>query len=49
MRRCHACGRESCPGEADPQGGPYTLHNAAAYADLLKRWATEDQDEEKAS
>lgn len=32
---CHACGKRGCPSAADPVGGAYTLHNAAAYAKLL--------------
>lgn len=38
--RCHACGRRACPGATDPVGGPFTLHNRAAYAALLERRRT---------
>lgn len=32
MIKCHACGKENCPNQDDPLGGPFFLHNRAAYA-----------------
>lgn len=43
MSRCHACGHEGCPAQADPVGGGYPLHNAMAYARLLETRAREAQ------
>ena len=37
--RCASCGKTGCPSAADPVTGPMRLHNAAAYAALLRRQA----------
>lgn len=43
MSRCHVCGKDGCPSQADPPGGPFALHNAAAYARLLENRARDAQ------